>query len=124
MDIYIKKGSTILKMNSAGNIYRPDVMDIELRKDPKNTSRLNDVINAADDVKKCVLRGNELIIEKTSDNTIIIHVGYEIKTNMLQPLVAYASNLQCKLELGNIYVASQLFELEKFIEKFNKFMIL
>jgi hypothetical protein len=71
-----------------------------------------------------VLRGNELIIEKTSDNTIIIHVGYEIKTNMLQPLVAYASNLQCKLELGNIYVASQLFELEKFIEKFNKFMIL
>jgi hypothetical protein len=121
MEVFIRNTSKVYIIENNGEIRFPFYSEVNFSKYEKTKDKIkfNGYITN-EKITKCHCKDDEIILEKTKENILLIYKAYKASTDLYKTILSFATDRKYKLEAKFCENLSDLYYLDKIIELYNK----
>ncbi len=120
MEVFTKSTSTVFIMSADGSLRWPTIDEAKHANYPKqpHTGRVVDFGPAKGTypISKCRCKSDEIIIEKTKDDTLKITTAHDASQDLYSLIVALAAQGDYKMEIGKCENMRDMYDLDKVVQ--------
>jgi len=119
MEIFVSPHSQVYIVGSNG-LRKPDISEVELAQDENRNSLFFEGTITDHKIVKCRCKKDEIILEKTNDETLKISTAYQAPKELYSQIINLAKKGKLRLEISKCENISDLYYLDKIITKYTE----